>query len=81
MKLQRYVTNDGVMPPGEWVKSDDAEALETAAERATANMVHAQNRVAELEAALRDIADYDDCDCDSCPVCIAHSALRTGGKG
>ena len=28
MKLQRYVTNDGVMPPGTWVKASDAEALE-----------------------------------------------------
>jgi hypothetical protein len=28
MKLQRYVTNDGVMPPGEWVKASDAKTLE-----------------------------------------------------
>jgi hypothetical protein len=49
MKHQRYVTNNGVMPPGTWVKASDAERLETAVERATANMVHAQNRAAELE--------------------------------
>ena len=61
MKLQRYVTNDGVMPPGTWVKSSDAEALELAVERATANMVAAQNRAAELEKALQDVYDEGDC--------------------
>jgi hypothetical protein len=36
--------------------SSDAEALELAVERATANMIAAQNRAAELEKALRDAA-------------------------
>jgi uncharacterized coiled-coil protein SlyX len=42
-----------------------------------------KQRIEKLEEALRDIADYDDCDCDSCPSCIARTALRTstGGKG
>jgi hypothetical protein len=61
MKLQRYVTNDGVMPRGTWVKASDAEALELAVERATANMISAQNRAAELEKALQDVYDEGDC--------------------
>jgi multidrug resistance efflux pump len=39
---------------GTWVKSSDAEELELAVERATANMVAAQNRAAELEKALNE---------------------------
>jgi hypothetical protein len=62
MKLQRYwVGNeegDGwpeADGDGKWVRSDDAEELETAVERATANMVAAQNRAAELEGAMREL--------------------------
>jgi len=117
MKLQRYVTNDGVMPPGTWVKASDAEALErtiknqnthiaslratlettvkekeSAVERATANMIAAQNRVAELEKALRDIVERHEgeysCDCEEddeddviilCDACIAKKALEAKG--
>jgi hypothetical protein len=38
----------------EYIEPLEAEALELAVERATANMVAAQNRVAELEKALTD---------------------------
>jgi hypothetical protein len=86
MKLERFDTEINwygdkihiiASDDGEWVKASDAEALKLAVERATANMISAQNRAAELEKALRDIADYDDCDCGSCPSCIAHTALGT----
>jgi hypothetical protein len=75
MKLQRYVTNDGVMPPGTWVKSSDAEALELAVERATANMVAAQNRAAELEKALREMRRCAATTCEYCHA-IATEALE-----
>ncbi len=64
MKLQRhkfiyqgyYNSNMGYPVPCEcvleYVEPLEAEALELAVERATANMVAAQNRVAELEAQL-----------------------------
>jgi hypothetical protein len=56
------------------------ERLETAVERATANMVAAQNRVAELEKALKKIASFDGkynaCDCGYCMICIAKEALE-----
>jgi hypothetical protein len=57
MKLQRWSLYRGSLEPttnGGWVKYEDADALELAVERATANMVAAQNRVAELEKALTD---------------------------
>ena len=38
-----------------------------------------ENRVAELEKALREIADYDDCDCGSCLSCIARIAREAKG--
>jgi hypothetical protein len=55
------------------------EALELAVERATANMVAAQNRAAELEKALRDVALMP-CDCfrnSGCGSCSAREALKT----
>jgi hypothetical protein len=58
MKLQRYSWDsvyEDFDQETKWVKASDAEALELAVERATANMVAAQNRVAELEKALREI--------------------------
>jgi len=53
--------------------------LELAVERATANMVAAQNRAAELEKALRDVALMP-CDCfrnSGCGSCSARGALKT----
>jgi phage terminase Nu1 subunit (DNA packaging protein) len=68
MKLERFDTEINwygdkihiiASDDGEWVKASDAEALKEriaelklAVERATANMVAAQNRAAELEKAL-----------------------------
>jgi hypothetical protein len=52
MKLQRYSWDsvyEDFDQETKWVKASDAEALELAVERATANMIAAQNRVAELE--------------------------------
>jgi phage terminase Nu1 subunit (DNA packaging protein) len=88
MKLQRYdmeinwygdkihiIASDD----GEWVKASDAEALKLAVERATANMVHAQNRAVELEKALREIALMP-CVCFrniECGSCSAREALKT----
>jgi hypothetical protein len=41
------------------------------------NAVSAKDaRIKELEKALRDIADFDDCDCDGCTSCIARKALE-----
>jgi hypothetical protein len=60
---------------------DVIEALELAVERATANMVAAQNRAAELEEAMREISEMEVCDCDCyddderCPTCVALEAL------
>jgi hypothetical protein len=62
----------------EYVEPSEAEALELAVERATANMIAAQNRVAELEKALREIGDLD-CECfedENCAVCLARLALE-----
>jgi len=65
----------------EYVEPIEAERLELAVERATANMVSAQNRVAELENALREIADkpfamcYYTEQCD-CAKCVATKALE-----
>jgi hypothetical protein len=81
MKLQRYTLYRGLLEPttnGGWVKYVDAKALELAVERATANMVAAQNRAAELEKALRAIADYPyGCECGG--PCIAKEALEAKG--
>jgi hypothetical protein len=52
MKLQRYSWDsvyEDFDQETKWVKASDAEALELAVERATANMVAAQTRCAELE--------------------------------
>jgi hypothetical protein len=81
MKLQRYTLYRGLLEPttnGGWVKYVDAEALKLAVERATANMVAAQNRAAELEGALRDVALMP-CDCfrnSGCGSCSAREALK-----
>jgi len=77
MKLERFDTEINwygdkihiiASDDGEWVKASDAEALKEriaelklAVERATANMVAAQNRAAELEKALQDVYDEGDC--------------------
>jgi hypothetical protein len=70
----------------EYVEPIEAEALEKrveelelAVERATINMIAAQNRVAELEKALREIALMP-CDCfrnSGCGSCSAREALKT----
>ena len=66
----------------EYIEPIEAEALELAVERATANMIAAQNRAAELEKALREIASsdskYSPCDC-WCMICIAVKALEEKG--
>jgi hypothetical protein len=57
MKLQRYTLYRGSLEPttnGGLVKYEDAKDLELAVERATANMIAAQNRAAELEKAMRE---------------------------
>jgi hypothetical protein len=54
MKLQRYVTNDGVMPPGTWVKASDAEALEKRIEELERMRCAYEARVFVLEKALRE---------------------------
>jgi hypothetical protein len=84
MKLQRYSWDsvyEDFDQETKWVKASDAEALELAVERATANMVAAQNRAAELEKALalayfgiRELrSQFEFCDCSEDPqddVCI-----------
>ena len=57
--------------------------LETAVERATANMVHAQNYAAELEKGLQEIVDSICCDVEDmgvkptqCAHCIAKKYLE-----
>jgi hypothetical protein len=86
MKLQRYwVGNeegDGWPESdddGKWVRSDDAEALELAVERATANMVAAQKRAAELEEALNQIRCKAVLSCDIGLQHFCDKALRGGG--
>jgi hypothetical protein len=90
MKLERrkfiyqgyYNSNMGYPVPCEcvleYIDPIEAETLELAVERATANMVAAQNRVAELEKALRDVALMP-CDCfrnSGCGSCSAREALK-----
>jgi hypothetical protein len=91
MKLERrkfhyqgyYNSIQGCLVPCEcvldYVEPIEAEALELAVERATTNMVAAQNRAAELEKALREIAlmpcvCFRNCECGGCS---AREALKT----
>jgi hypothetical protein len=49
------------------------------ADKLRKNLSHRGARIETLEKALRDIADYDDCDCGSCQSCIARIALEAKG--
>jgi hypothetical protein len=63
-------------------KDVEIARLETAVERATANMIAAQNRAAELEKALKKIATFccvcfRGCECGKCYAREALEALET----
>jgi hypothetical protein len=76
--LERSYCNDGDHIDA-YEALDVIEKLELAVERATANMIAAQNRVAELEEALRQIRCKEVLSCDIGLQDFCDRAL--GGKG